>query len=150
MRLSSRHSFEERYAPWLNLQPSQQPEGPLLKLAQCCVASRHLSASTRSVVSPQLYRLADESIFKQAFHPLPSTDAIHAVLVLSLWEPIGDPTKESRDGRLIASTAVSMAMNLRLSEAMVYSKTLRSKQKTNELPSGELIEAIDKARLVRI
>lgn len=72
------------------------------------------------------------------------------MLVLSLWEPIGDPTKESRDGRLIASTAVSMAMNLRLSEAMVYSKTLRGKKKTNELPSGELIEAIDKARLVRI
>ncbi|OAX43229.1 hypothetical protein K503DRAFT_708912 [Rhizopogon vinicolor AM-OR11-026] len=139
--------FEERYAPWLNLQPSQQPEGPLLKLAQCCVASRHLGASTRSVVSPQLYRLADESIFKQAYHPLPSTDAIHAVLVLSLWEPIGDPTKESRDGRLIASTAVSMAMNLRLSEAMVYSKTLRSKKKSNELPSAELMEAIDKARL---
>lgn len=140
--------FEERYAPWLNLQPSQQPEGPLLKLAQCCVASRHLGPSTRSVVSPQLYRLADESIFKQAYHPLPSTDAIHAMLVLSLWEPIGDPTtKESRDGRLIASTAVSMAMNLRLSEAMVYSKTLRRQQKPNELPSAELMEALDKARL---
>ncbi|KAG0703888.1 hypothetical protein DFH29DRAFT_1040372 [Suillus ampliporus] len=126
--------FEERYAPWLNLQPSQQPEGPLLKLAQCCVASRHLGPSTRSAVSPQLYRLADEYIFKQAYHPLPSTDAIHAVL-------------ESRDGRLIASTAVSMAMNLRLSEAMVYSKTLRRQKKPNELPSAELMEAIDKARL---
>ncbi|KAG1755346.1 hypothetical protein EDB19DRAFT_1924731 [Suillus lakei] len=140
--------FEERYAPWLNLQPSPQPEGPLLKLAQCCVASRHLGPSIRSVVSPQLYRLADESIFKQAYHPLPSTDAIHAMLVLSLWEPIGDPsTKESRDGRLIASTAVSMAMNLRLSEAMVYSKALRRQKKPNELPSAELMEAIDKARL---
>ncbi|KAG2369795.1 hypothetical protein BDR07DRAFT_1388333 [Suillus spraguei] len=139
--------FEERYAPWLNLQPSQQPEGPLLRLAQCCVASRHLGSSTRSVVSPQLYRLADESIFKQAYHPLPSTDAIHAMLVLSLWQPIEDSTKESRDGRLIASTAVSMAMNLRLSEAMVYSKTLRKQKKPDELPSAELIEAIDKARL---
>lgn len=140
--------FEERYAPWLNLQPSQQPEGPLLKLAQCCVASRHLGSSTRSAVSPQLYRLADESIFKQAYHPLPSTDAIHAMLVLSLWQPIEDPTTtESRDGRLIASTAVSMAMNLRLSEAMVYSKTLRKQKKPNELPSAELMEAIDKARL---
>jgi hypothetical protein len=123
--------FEERYAPWLNLQPSQQPEGPLLKLAQCCVASRHLGSSTRSAVSPQLYRLADEFIFKQAYHPLPSTDAIHAMLVLSLWQPIEDPTTtESRDGRLIASTAVSMAMNLRLSEAMVYSRTLRKQKKT--------------------
>lgn len=139
--------FEERYAPWLNLQPSQQPEGSLLRLAQCCVASRHLGSSTRSVVSPQLYRLADESIFKQAYHPLPSTDAIHAMLALSLWQPIEDSTKESRDGRLIASTAVSMAMNLRLSEAMVYSKTLRKQKKPDELPSAELIEAIDKARL---
>jgi hypothetical protein len=107
-----------------------------------------LEPSTRAIVSPQLYRLADEFIFKQAFNPLPSTDAIHATLILSLWEPVGDPTpKESRDGRLVASTAVSMAMNLRLSEAMVYARTLGSQKKSNEASSAELIEALEKARL---
>ncbi|KAH7931166.1 hypothetical protein BV22DRAFT_998664 [Leucogyrophana mollusca] len=141
--------FEERYSPWLNLQPSQRTEGPLLRLAQCCIASRHLDHSIRSIVTPQLYRLTEEFLFKQAFNPLPSTDSIHAILLLSMWEPVGDPThQETRDGRLIASTAVSMAMNLRLSEAMVYAKTLRGQRKSPlEPPSSELMEAIDKARL---
>jgi hypothetical protein len=122
----------------------------LLRLAQCCVASRHLEPSIRSIVTPQLYRLADEVIFRQSFNPLPSTDAIHAILILSLWEPVGDTTpKEPRDGRLIAATAVSMAMNLRLSEAMLYAQTLRNQKKLNEPPSAELVEALDKARLVR-
>ncbi|KAF9238844.1 hypothetical protein BU15DRAFT_75065 [Melanogaster broomeanus] len=140
--------FEDRYSPWLNLQPGSRNDGPFLRLAQCCVASRHLEPSTRAIVSPQLYRLADEVIFKQAFNPLPSTDAIHAILILSLWEPVADPTpKEPRDGRLIASTAVSMAMNLRLSEAMVYARTLGSQKKSNEPSSAELTEALEKARL---
>ncbi|KIK98214.1 hypothetical protein PAXRUDRAFT_134672 [Paxillus rubicundulus Ve08.2h10] len=142
--------FEDRYSPWLNLQPRNlnQVPGPLLRLAECCVASRHLEPSVRSIVSPQLYRIADEFVFKQAFNPLPSTDAIHAILILSVWEPVGDPElKESRDGRLIASTAVSMAMNLRLSEAMVYARTLRNQKKPNEPLSAELVEALDKARL---
>lgn len=142
--------FEERYSPWLSLQPGSRSDGPLLRLAQCCVASRHLEPSIRSIVAPQLYRLADEVILQQSFNPLPSTDAIHAILIISLWEPIGDITpKEPRDGRLIAATAVSMAMNLRLSEAMVYAQTLRNQKKPNEPPSAELSEALDKARLVR-
>ncbi|KAG8218913.1 hypothetical protein J3R82DRAFT_4596 [Butyriboletus roseoflavus] len=140
--------FQERYSPWLNLQPGNSNDGPLLRLAQCCVASRHLEPSIRSIVTPQLYSLADEVVLRQSFSPLPSTDAIHAILILSLWEPVGDTTpKEPRDGRLIAATAVSMAMNLRLSEAMVYAQTLRNQKKPNEPPSAELVEALDKARL---
>ncbi|KAG6378994.1 hypothetical protein JVT61DRAFT_13285 [Boletus reticuloceps] len=84
--------FEERYSPWLNLQPGNRSDGPLLRLAQCCVASRHLEPSIRSIVAPQLYRLADEVVFKQSFNPLPSTDVIHATLILSLWEPVDDTT----------------------------------------------------------
>lgn len=142
--------FEERYSPWVNLQPGNRSDGPLLRLAQCCVASRHLEPSTRSIVTPQLYRLAEEAVFKQSFNPLPSTDAIHAILILSLWEPVGDPTLDGpRDGRLIAATAVSMAMNLRLSEAVVYAETLRNQKMPDEPPSAELLEALDKARLVR-
>lgn len=142
--------FEERYSPWLSLQPSNRNDGPLLRLAQCCIASRHLEPSIRSIVTPQLYRLAEDVVFKQSFNPLPSTDAIHAILILSLWEPVGDTIpKEPRDGRLIAATAVSMAMNLRLSEAMVYAQTLRNQKKPNESSSAELVEALDKARLVR-
>lgn len=102
------------------------------------------------MVTPQLYRLADEATFKQAFSPLPSTDAIHATLIHSLWGPVGDPTsREARDGRLLAATAVSMAMNLRLSQAMTYAKTLANQMKPNESQSEELVEALDKARLVR-
>lgn len=140
--------FEERYNPWLNLQPNYHSHSPLVQLAQCCVASRHLDPATRSIVTPQLYRLADEAIFKQAFSPLPSTDAIHATLIHSLWGPVGDPTsRETRDGRLLAATAVSMAMNLRLSQAMTYAKTLRNQKKPDEPQSEELVEALDKARL---
>lgn len=140
--------FEERYNPWLNLQPNYHSHSPLVQLAQCCVASRHLDPATRSIVTPQLYRLADEAIFKQAFSPLPSTDAIHATLIHSLWGPVGDPTsRETRDGRLLAATAVSMAMNLRLSQAMTYARTLRNQKKPDEPPSEELMEALDKARL---
>ncbi|KAL4076253.1 hypothetical protein V8B97DRAFT_2028809 [Scleroderma yunnanense] len=140
--------FEERYNPWLNLPPNYHNDSPLVRLAQCCVASRHLEPSTRSMVTPQLYRLADEAIFKQAFSPLPSTDAIHATLIHSLWGPVGDPSsRETRDGRLLAATAVSMAMNLRLSQAMTYAKTLGSRKKPNEPLNGELVEALDKARL---
>jgi len=142
--------FEERYSPWVSLQPGNRNDGPLLRLAQCCVASRHLEPSRRSIIAPQLYRLAEEAVFKQSFNPLPSTDAIHAILILSLWEPVGDTAlDEPRDGRLIAATAVSMAMNLRLSEAVVYTETLRNQEKPDELPSAELLEALDKARLVR-
>ncbi|EGO02210.1 hypothetical protein SERLA73DRAFT_178032 [Serpula lacrymans var. lacrymans S7.3] len=141
--------FEERYSPWLNLQPSQRTEGPLLRLAQCCVASRHLDLPIKTIVAPQLYRLAEEVVFKQIFSPLPSTDSIHAMLILSMWEPVDDPThRETKDGRLMASSAVSMAMNLRLSEAMVYAKTLREQTKDpSDTSAAELAEAVDKARL---
>ncbi|KAG6334098.1 hypothetical protein ID866_4990 [Astraeus odoratus] len=140
--------FEQRYSPWLNLQPNYHNDSPIVQLAQCCVASRHLDIATRAVVAPQLYRLADEAMFKQAFSPLPSTEAIYATLIHSLWCPVGDSTsRETRDGRLVAATAVSMAMNLRLSEAMTYASTLGNQKKPNEPPSAELVEALDKARL---
>ncbi|EIW76212.1 hypothetical protein CONPUDRAFT_168789 [Coniophora puteana RWD-64-598 SS2] len=141
--------FEERYAPWVNLPPSKYTESPLLRLAQCCIASRHLDPQTRSVVTPQLYQLAEEILFRQTYNPLPSTDSIQAILILSMWEPVGDPSHtESKDSRLIASSAVSMAMNLRLSEAMVYAKSLRNGgTQASESHQTELAEAMDKARL---
>ena len=43
-----------------------------------------------------------------------------------------------------------MAMNLRLSQAMTYAKTLRNQKKPDEPQSEELVEALDKARLVRL
>ncbi|KAI6024452.1 hypothetical protein EDC04DRAFT_2880805 [Pisolithus marmoratus] len=98
--------FEECYNPWLNLQPNHHGDSSFVQLAQCCVASRHLDPSIRSVVAPQLYRLADEAIFKQVFSPLPSTDAIHATHIHSLWAPVGDSaSRETRDGRLLATAA---------------------------------------------
>lgn len=140
--------FEERYNPWLNLQPNHHSDSPVVQLAQCCVASRHLDPPIRSIVTPQLYRLADEAIFKQVFNPLPSTDAILATHIHSLWAPVGDSaSRETRDGRLLATAAVSMAMNLRLNEAMTYALTLRKQKKPSEPPTAELVEALDKARL---
>ncbi|KAI6130259.1 hypothetical protein EDD16DRAFT_1077582 [Pisolithus croceorrhizus] len=140
--------FEERYNPWLNLQPNHHSDSPVVQLAQCCVASRHLDPPIRLIVTPQLYRLADEAIFKQVFNPLPSTDAILATHIHSLWTPVGDSaSREARDGRLLATAAVSMAMNLRLSEAMAYALTLGKQKKPSEPPSSELVEALDKARL---
>ncbi|KAJ7507192.1 hypothetical protein B0H11DRAFT_1970649 [Mycena galericulata] len=103
--------------------------GPLLDTVCCAVASRHLdNAAGGAVVKMQLQKLAEDLIAKMIFNPRPSesVEAIEALLILSLWAPLGGPPeKEGRDGRLLIASAVSMAMNLRLNQASSKALALR-------------------------
>ena len=56
-----------------------------------------------------------------------------------------------RDGRLLAASAVSMAMNMRLSQAVEYVATLReemAKEKKDSDSDSDLEDGIEKVRLV--
>ena len=83
---------------------------------------------------------------------MPTTEAIHAVLILSLWSPIGGSSHGDmrvRDGRLLAASAVSMAMNIRLSQAVEYVATLREEMvKEKKDCDSDLEDGIEKVRLV--
>lgn len=142
--------FDANYSPWLNLQPDKGPGSLLLTLARCTVASRHLDPNTRAAVIPRLQKLTESVAFRHMFNPIPSTKSIQAILILSLWSPVGG--HDIQDGRLLIASAVSMAMNLRLSQAIEYASSLREEIKKEESPSSdvahELDDALEKARLV--
>lgn len=126
----------------------------LLTLARCMVASRHLDPVTRAAVVPPLQKLTEDAVFRHVFTAIPSTQAIQAIMILSLWSPIGgQPHNQIRDGRLLVASAVSMAMNLRLSQAIEYVSELRGEIKEEESIStdvaNDLEDGIEKARLVR-
>ncbi|KAJ7151428.1 hypothetical protein C8R43DRAFT_1005105 [Mycena crocata] len=121
--------FDEQYTPWLNFKPARNSSSPLLDVVCCAVASRHLdNTSGGAQVKMQLQKLTEDSIAKMIFNPRPSesVEAIHALLILSLWAPLGgSPENEGRDGRLLIASAVSMAMNLRLNQAASKVTVLR-------------------------
>jgi hypothetical protein len=84
-------------------------------------------------------------MFKEIFNPVPSTESIYALVIMAFWSPIsGTPQSDARDGRLLVASAVSMAMNLRLNQASEYVASLRTRKR----PGPELLEAMEKARLV--
>ena len=118
------------------------------------VASRHLDTVTRASVVPRLQKLTEKVIFRHLFNPIPSTQSIQAILILSLWSPIGGSSRaDVRDGRLLIACGVSMAMNLRLSQAAAYVAGLRDDMKKDHNIShtiaSDLEDAMEKARLVR-
>jgi hypothetical protein len=118
--------FEKQYIPWLNLSAHQDTTSPLVSLVRCLVASRHLEHHQRIAVTPQLQRLVDEVIPKLVFSTVPTTDAMQALLILSLWAPVSDsPQSNIRDGRLLVASAISLGMNMRLSQATVSRFTER-------------------------
>ncbi|KAJ7628472.1 hypothetical protein FB45DRAFT_748384 [Roridomyces roridus] len=139
--------FDERYTPWLNFKPTKNTNGSLLHTVCCAVASRHLdSSSGGTLVKMQLQKLAEDSIAKMILNPRPSDsmETIQALLILSLWPPLGGaPEEEGRDGRLLIASAVSMAMNLRLNQA---SEKVFAMRKANEDPVV-LEEMLENARL---
>lgn len=125
----------------------------MLVMARCLIASRHLDPVTRSAVVPQLQKLVDETMLRQVFIPTSSTEVIEAILILSLWAPLGlPPHAEFRDGRLMVASGVSMAMNMRLSQAVEYAAGLREDIKKgkalSDLELADLDDATEKARLV--
>jgi hypothetical protein len=146
-------SFETIYSPWLNLQPDRGDNNPMLTLARCMVACRHLDSVTCASISPQLQKLTEEAVFRHVFNPVPSLQSIEAILILSLWSPIGGHAEgEGRDGRLLITSAVSMAMNLRLNHAVEYAvelgKSMKSETVISDSMASDLDDATDKARLV--
>ncbi|KAF7970263.1 hypothetical protein HWV62_24528 [Athelia sp. TMB] len=155
------HIFESRYSPWLNLPPlspaSPAPAAPsmLLTLAQCLVAARHLPPGTRAAVVPPLQRLTEDAVFRHVFGAVPATASIHALMVLALWAPVGGGAPAAvRDGRLLVASAVSMAMNLRLSQAIEYvaglKEEIRKEHGGGAVPEEvrrDLADGVEKARL---
>ena len=98
----------------------------------------------------------EDVILTQVFNPMPSIESIEALLILSfLWSPIGGPAHAPVPRRTPSSckVRVSMAMNLRLSQAVTYAVGLRDGITKNAIPSdpvtSDLDDAMEKARLVR-
>ncbi|KAJ3865796.1 hypothetical protein EV359DRAFT_38015 [Lentinula novae-zelandiae] len=134
--------FETRYAPWMCVPPreSENTSSDLLDLIRCTVAARHLDGVTRASVSPRLQKLTENLFLNRQLGSEPNAESIEALLVLSLWSPltnVGYSVK--RDGRALASTAVSSAISLGLSEASL----LRAQAPL----SPDLVDLTNKTRL---
>lgn len=119
---------------------------------------RHLEAATRTAVTPHLRKLTEDTIARVIFNPK-SSDAIETIqslIILSLWpptQPIGGG--ETRDGRLLIASAVSIALNQRLDQASSHVTTLHERRTRThgQLTAEEAVElakAMEDTRLVRI
>lgn len=149
------HRFNEQYVPWLNFELYREPgiPTPVLDLACCLVASRHWDEHTQAIVCPRLQKLTEETVIKIIFNSrqAESLESIQTLLILSLWSPVHKSGSGIRDGRLLIASAVSMAMNLRLSEA---SRKVADYKVTRNKPDGSLVtleeleECKAKARVV--
>lgn len=141
------HRFSVNYTPWLNFSLTREGATSFLDLVCCTVASRYLDASTRDLVAPRLQRLAEDTIARMIFNPelFESQETIKGLIILSLWTPICGPSKGGRDGRMLISMAVSMALNLGLSDASATAISIREKSPYDQ---AALDEATNKARLV--
>ncbi|KAJ7269866.1 hypothetical protein C8J57DRAFT_322748 [Mycena rebaudengoi] len=143
------HLFDEQYTPWLNFKPIRD-NSPVLNIVCCAIASRHLQDA--NTVQMQLQKLADDSISKLILNPRPSEsiETIQALLILSLWAPLGGtPEGEVRDGRLLIASAVGMAMNIRLNLASLKAEQLRKQCEGQLSPqdADKLEELLENARL---
>ncbi|KAJ6463943.1 hypothetical protein C8R45DRAFT_1024662 [Mycena sanguinolenta] len=119
--------FETKYTPWICGQPGPlEVTNSFLDLVRCTVASRHLPPAARSSVAPRLHKLTEDVFVREIFNPQPSLDSIKALLILALWTPICGNGAEPRDGRLLITSAVSVAMNLHLQDASKRALSLRA------------------------
>lgn len=124
--------------------PGKEKSSDSLMLSKCLVASRHLDVGTRASVVPKMQKLAEEIIYKDVHNPAPSPQSILAVLIVSMWSPV-DGHPQTRDPRLVITSGVSMALNLRLNHSIDYVASLQ--KFTN---SSDLENATENARLVRL
>ncbi|KAJ3992657.1 hypothetical protein F5050DRAFT_885536 [Lentinula boryana] len=140
--------FETRYAPWMCLPPreSHTTSSDLLDLIRCTIAARHLDAITRASISPRLQKLTETLFLHRQLGSEPTAESVEALLMLSLWSPLTNAGYSvKRDGRALASIAVSSAINLGLSEASILrAQNLRVDQVP---PSPNLVDLTDKTRL---
>ncbi|KAJ7108608.1 hypothetical protein C8R44DRAFT_803189 [Mycena epipterygia] len=139
--------FDQKYTPWLNFKPIRHSNSSLLDTICCTIASRHLdSRISQPDLKIRLQSLTEDLIAKMIFNPRisESVEAIQALLILSLWEPIGGPPQnDGRDGRVLLASAVSMALNLRLNEASAKADALRKSTVMNGHVSEDDIKALD-------
>lgn len=122
---------------------------PLVNIISCYVASRHLDSMTQQMVIPQLHNLIRTILSRVTFTPLPSIESIIGVLILSMWAPVHNASSyaKPKDGRLLAATAVSLAMNLRMSQAGQYASRLKEEAKRDKSKEKEVDDVTDMARL---
>ncbi|KAK6974954.1 hypothetical protein R3P38DRAFT_3128742 [Favolaschia claudopus] len=143
--------FESRYAPWLCVQPTPlETSNSLLDIARCTIASRHLPPASRSAVAPRLQKLTEDVFLREIFNPQPSLESIQALLILSVWSPICGTGAETRDGRLLIASAVSMAMNLHLQDESRHAAVIRQDKLglvSSTEKQTELINSIRRWRL---
>ncbi|KAJ7185706.1 hypothetical protein C8R46DRAFT_385042 [Mycena filopes] len=142
--------FDEKFTPWLNFKLLRTPNSSLLDTVCCTIAARYADPSYDSAhpgYTAQLQTLTEDLVMRMIFNPrsAESIEAIQALLILSLWEPIGGPPDtEGRDGRVLLASAVSMAMNLRLNQASFKADAL---QQTALMNGGYLadenVQALD-------
>ncbi|KAF7981734.1 hypothetical protein HWV62_32341 [Athelia sp. TMB] len=98
-------------------------------------------------VVPRLRELTEKTVGQVLFNPAPSTDSILAMIVLALWMTVGAASAAPRDERLIIAAAVSMAVNLRLNDAVAYLSRLKSATSDGTDAAVDIEDVIDKARL---
>ncbi|KAJ6558059.1 hypothetical protein B0H19DRAFT_127431 [Mycena capillaripes] len=123
--------FDRKYTPWLNFRLIRNSGSSLLDTVCCTIASRYLDPSYSTFhpnLKTQLQGLTEDLIIRMIFNPRSSEsiEAIQALLILSLWEPVGGSENEGRDGRVLLASAVSMAMNLRLNQASAKAESLKN------------------------
>ncbi|KAF8215344.1 hypothetical protein K438DRAFT_2008701 [Mycena galopus ATCC 62051] len=147
--------FDHKYGPWLNFKLIRRKNTGLLDTICCSVASRYLDVNygvTDPNLNARLHGLTGDLVAKIIFNPrvTESIEAIQALLILSLWEPISSENT-GRDGRVLLASAVSMAMNLRLNQASAMSKGLKTARRSEGYISAEdaiaLDEMLEHARL---
>ncbi len=101
-------------------------------------------------MAPRLQKLTEDTIARVVFNPekFESKETIQGLIVLSLWMPIcGSATGGGGDGRMLIGMAVTMAMNLRLSEAIPTVMSLRDRL-PGDSDQAVLEKALNRARLV--
>jgi hypothetical protein len=84
----------------------------------CLVACRHLDEQTRTYLGPRLQKLVESAVANVIFSPqtLQCVEVVQALLILAIWPP-GYKKGGIRDSKLLLSTAVNMARDLKLHEA---------------------------------
>ncbi|KAJ7061025.1 hypothetical protein C8F01DRAFT_179634 [Mycena amicta] len=132
--------FDQRFTPWLNFKLIRQSNATLLDVICCTIAARFLP-DLPVPAQQQLYALTEDLIVQMIVNTRISTsiEAVQALLILSLWEPVvqqqNTSSSEGRDARVLVASAVSMAMNMRLNQASAKAEGLR---KAGHMAGGPL------------
>ncbi|KAF7358929.1 hypothetical protein MSAN_01233300 [Mycena sanguinolenta] len=139
--------FNAQYTPWLNFQPIRNSSNPLVDIACSAVAARHLDSASGQEVRIRLQNLTTESIAQMIFKPgsSESVEAVQCLLILSLWGPFDvAPEIPGWDTKTFISTAVRMAMELRLNHASAAVNEMRKQECPD---SANMAEALERSRL---